>query len=167
VRIDEQAFARAGDLIAHDLTATLGWDADMARTQARDALGNRLGWVPTERAWDDLDHARQREVLDEVVVGAVDVQQYLHDSFVDTSLAAVPTPPEPSPVAWGRSGWWRRRLVLSSGRGGDRPAGDTARLGAPARPTSLKRTGPEGPGWDGWSLGGWVHKPHGTPRIDT
>lgn len=94
MRIDEQAFARAAELIAHDLTATLGWDAGTAQAEARAALGNRLGWLPTERAWDDLDGATQREVLDQVVVGAVeDLQQYLHDTFVDTSWPPCPRHP--------------------------------------------------------------------------
>jgi hypothetical protein len=94
MRMDEQAFARAADLIAHDLTATLGWDARKAQAEARDALGNRLGWLPTGLAWDEFDHASQREILDQVVVGAVeDLQQDLHDTFVDTSWPPCPRHP--------------------------------------------------------------------------
>jgi hypothetical protein len=94
VRIDEQALTRAVELIAHDLTATLGWDAGRAQTEARNALDNRADWLPTELAWDDLDRAMQWEVLDEVVVGAVeDLQQYLHDTFVDTSWPPCPRHP--------------------------------------------------------------------------
>ena len=99
MRIDEQAFAHAADLIAHDLTATLGWAARTAQAEARDAVGNRLGWLPTGLAWDEFDHARQQEILDEVVVGAVeDLQQYLHDSFVDTSWP--PCPRHPNHPLW-------------------------------------------------------------------
>jgi hypothetical protein len=99
VRIDEQALARAAELIAHDLTATLGWDAGTARTEARDALDNRADWLPTRLAWDDLDPATQEEVLDELVVGAVeDLQQRLHDTFVDTSWP--PCPRHPNHPLW-------------------------------------------------------------------
>lgn len=91
MRIDEQAFARAAELIAHDLTATLGWEARKARAGARDALGNRAGWLPTRLAWDDLDRATRPNVLEDVVVGAVeDLQQFLHDTFVDTSWPPCP-----------------------------------------------------------------------------
>lgn len=86
VRVDEQAFARAADLIAHDLTATLGWETGKAQAEARHALGNRAGLLPTGPAWDDLDRVTQQELLDEVVVAAAEVvQQWLHDTFVDTS----------------------------------------------------------------------------------
>jgi hypothetical protein len=94
VRIDEQAFARAAELIAHDLTATLGWGGGKAQAEARAALGNRLGRLPTRLAWDEFDPATQREVLDEVVVGAVeDLQQFVHDTCVDTSWPACPRHP--------------------------------------------------------------------------
>jgi hypothetical protein len=99
VRIDEQAFAWAADLIAHDLTATLGWGAGKARAEARDALGNRAEWLPTELTGGAFDPAMQREILDEVVAGAVeDLQQYLHDTFVDTSWP--PCPRHPNHPMW-------------------------------------------------------------------
>lgn len=69
VRIDEQAFARAADLIAHDLTATLGWGTGKARAEARDALEKRADWLLAGLAWEELDPVTQREVLDELVVG--------------------------------------------------------------------------------------------------
>lgn len=84
--IDEQALARAAELIAHDLAATLGWEVGQARTEARAVLDHRAGFVPTGPAWDDLGHATRQEILDDVVLGAVeDLQQRLHDTFVDTS----------------------------------------------------------------------------------
>jgi hypothetical protein len=87
VGMDEQALARAADLIAHDLTATLGWETGQARTEARAVLDNRAALLlPTGPSWDDLDRARQQQLLDDVVVEAVeDLQQWLHDTFVDTS----------------------------------------------------------------------------------
>ena len=99
MRIDEQAFARAADLIAHDLTVTLGWDTGKAQARARDALGNRVGWLPTRLAWDEVDPATQREILDGVVVEAVEaLQQRLHDTFVDTSWP--PCPRHPNHPLW-------------------------------------------------------------------
>jgi len=57
VRIDERVLAGAVELIAHDLTATLGWDHARAQAKARDALDNRMQAVE-------------------------DLQQRLHDTFV-------------------------------------------------------------------------------------
>jgi len=112
VRIDEQAFAHAADLIARDLTATLGWGAARAQAEGRAALGNRAGWLPITLAWDEIDPATQPEILDEVVVGAVeDLQQFLARHLRGHLLAGVPTPPEPSHVAYGGRARWQRVVL--------------------------------------------------------
>jgi hypothetical protein len=86
VTMDERALAAAAGLIAHDLAATLGWDLGRADTEARAALENRAGLLGTGPMWEGLDSARRREILDDVIVEAVeDLQQRLHDTFVDTS----------------------------------------------------------------------------------
>jgi hypothetical protein len=99
MRIDEREFTRAAERIAQDLTATLGWDTARAQAHARDALGDRLSYAPTVRAWADLDQTIQREVLEVAVVEAVeDLQQQLHDTFVDTSWP--PCPRHPNHPLW-------------------------------------------------------------------
>lgn len=86
-------------MIAHDLTATLGWDARRAQAEARDALGNVASWLPTTQRWEALGPTTQRDVLYDVVVKAVeDLQQYLHDTFVDTSWP--PCPRHPNHPLW-------------------------------------------------------------------
>jgi len=114
VRIDEQAFARVADLIARDLTATLGWKPSMAQAEARDALGNQAASLPTRLAWEDLAPATQRDVLGEVVVAAVEqLQQFVHDTFVDTSWP--PCLRHPTHPMWPGEGdgggmvWWCAR----------------------------------------------------------
>ena len=104
--------AGAVGLIAHDLTATLGWGHARAQAEARDALGNRMQFPLDGLAWEQLDPATRQEVLGDLVVEAVeDLQQRLHDTFVDTTWPGVPAPPAASAVAWGRRPW-RDRVVL-------------------------------------------------------
>jgi hypothetical protein len=91
VRIDERVLAGAVELIAHDLTATLGWDHARAQAKARDALDNRMPLLLDDLAWEQLDPATRQEVLEDLVVEAVeDLQQRLHDTFVDTTWPACP-----------------------------------------------------------------------------
>jgi hypothetical protein len=120
VGIDEQALKGAAALIAHDLAATLGWETGQARAEARAALVNRAGLLATEPAWDDLDRATQRRVLDDVVVEAVeDLQQRLHDQFVDTSTSWPSCPQHPTIRCGSRGASCRhRRVVSSEPRGG-------------------------------------------------
>jgi hypothetical protein len=83
--------AGAVGLIAHDLTATLGWGHARAQAEARDALGNRMQFPLDGLAWEQLDPATRQEVLGDLVVEAVeDLQQRLHDTFVDTTWPACP-----------------------------------------------------------------------------
>ena len=83
MRIDERVLAGAVELIAHDLTATLGWGHARAQAEARDALGNRMQFPLDGLAWEQLDPATRQEVLGDLVVEAVeDLQQRLHDTFV-------------------------------------------------------------------------------------
>jgi hypothetical protein len=90
VRIDERALAGAVEQIAHDLTATLGWDHARAQAGACDALDNRMQFLLDDLAGEQLDPATQ-EVLEDLVVEAVeDLQQRLHDTFVDTTWPACP-----------------------------------------------------------------------------
>jgi len=91
VRIDERVLAGPVGLIAHDLTATLGWGHARAQAEARDALGNRMQFPLDGLAWEQLDPATRQEVLGDLVVEAVeDLQQRLHDTFVDTTWPACP-----------------------------------------------------------------------------
>jgi hypothetical protein len=91
VRIDEQALAGAIELIAHDLTATLGWDGTRAQAEARDALDTRMEVLRDDLPWEQLDPASRQEVLEHLVVEAVEqLQQLLHDTFVDTTWPTCP-----------------------------------------------------------------------------
>jgi hypothetical protein len=82
VRIDERVLAGAVELIAHDLTATLGWDHARAQAEARDALDNRMQFLLIDLAWEQFDPGARQEVLEDLVVEAVeDLQQRLHDTF--------------------------------------------------------------------------------------
>ena len=112
MRIDERVLAGAVELIAHDLTATLGWDHARAQAEARAAVDNRTQFLLDDLAWEQLDAATQQEVLEDLVVEAVeDLRQRLHDTFVDTTWPACPRHPAASAVAWGRRPW-RDRVVL-------------------------------------------------------
>jgi hypothetical protein len=51
VGMDERVLARAAGLIAHDLAATLGWEAGRAGMEARAVLENRAGLLLTGPAW--------------------------------------------------------------------------------------------------------------------
>lgn len=83
--------AGAVELIAHDLTATLGWDHARAQAGACDALDNRMQFLLDDLAGEQLDPATRQEVLEDLVVEAVeDLQQRLHDTFVDTTWPACP-----------------------------------------------------------------------------
>jgi hypothetical protein len=106
VGMDEQVLARAAGLIAHDLAATLGWEAGQAGMEARAVLEHRTGLLLTGPAWEGLDRARQLELLDDVIVEAVgDLQQRLHDTFVDTSWpSCVRHPHHPMWLEGGRGG---------------------------------------------------------------
>lgn len=91
MRIDERVLAGAVELIAHDLTATLGWDHARAQAEARDALDNRMQFLLDDLAWEQLDPATRQEVPEDLAVEAVeDLQQRLHDTFVDTTWPACP-----------------------------------------------------------------------------
>jgi hypothetical protein len=91
VRIDKQALAGAVELIGHDLTATLGWDRTRAQADAWDALDTRMEVLPDDLAWEQLDPAARQEVLEDLVAEAVEqLQQRLHDTFVDTTWPACP-----------------------------------------------------------------------------
>jgi hypothetical protein len=60
VRIDERVLAGAVELIAHDLTAALGWDHARAQAEARDALDNRMQFLLIDLAWEQFDPAPGR-----------------------------------------------------------------------------------------------------------
>jgi hypothetical protein len=144
VGMDEHVLAHAADLIAHDLTATLGWEAGRAGTEARAVLENRAGLLRSGLAWEGLDRTRQQEILDDVVVAAVeDLQQRLHDTFVDTSW--------PSCLRHPHHPMW-----LTGGQGGGvvwccpRDHAEMALLGRlPARATRAAGI-PEGTGQAAW-----------------
>jgi hypothetical protein len=84
---------RAVELVTHDLVATLGWDT---RTATR--LAGR-------EARKVAQFARADDYICRV---AEEVQQYLHDTFVDTTWPACPHHPRhplwlnnhPPPFAW-------------------------------------------------------------------
>jgi hypothetical protein len=59
--------------------------------EAQDALDTRMQFLPGDLAWEQLDPATRQEVLEDLVVEAVeDLRQRLHDTFVDTTWPACP-----------------------------------------------------------------------------
>jgi hypothetical protein len=112
VRIDERVLAGAVELIAHDLTATLGWDHARAQAEARDALNNRMQFLLIDLAWEQFDPGARQEVLEDLVVEAVeDLQQRLHDTFGTPPGRRARTNRQHPLWLWGRRPW-RDRVVL-------------------------------------------------------
>jgi hypothetical protein len=72
VRIDERVLAGAVDLIAQDLTATLGWDHVRAQAEGRDVLDNRMQFLLDDLPWEQLDPATRQKVLEDLVVAPVE-----------------------------------------------------------------------------------------------
>jgi hypothetical protein len=103
VRIDERVLAGAVELIAHDLTATLGWDHARAQAEARDALDNRMQFLLIDLAWEQFDPAPGRRSSR---TGWWRRSRSCSSGCTTPSghhLAGVPAPPAASAVALGKT----------------------------------------------------------------
>jgi hypothetical protein len=83
--VNDQQLAQAVTRVAHDLSATLGWDAQQAAAYAEQTIGASFGVAGVE----DWIAARGSFA----VKLAEDVQQQLHDTFVDTTWPTCPLHP--------------------------------------------------------------------------
>jgi hypothetical protein len=92
MRILDAECERVRDLLTHDIGATIG-------VQTRDAtIASRIRGFSENAAGmaDGVDDYTRRFVDD--------VQQYLHDTFVDTTWPKCPR--HPHHPLWFRDGWW-------------------------------------------------------------
>jgi hypothetical protein len=87
VEVTEEQIAHAANLVAHDLVATLGWAEDEARTVAEREARH---WAEMAQVWDD-SRASPPDMYTLHV--AEEVQQWLQDTFVDTTWPACPEHP--------------------------------------------------------------------------
>jgi hypothetical protein len=83
--VSDNELAQAVTLIAHDLAATLDWDPRRATTFAEETIGMGVSVHDWDAAWGSY-----------AIKLAEDVQQQLHDSFVDTTWPACPLHPQHS-----------------------------------------------------------------------
>jgi hypothetical protein len=81
--VRDNELAQAVTRIAHDLAATLDWDPRRAATFAEETVGMGVSVDDWDAAWGSY-----------AIKLAEDVQQRLHDSFVQTTWPACPLHPQ-------------------------------------------------------------------------
>jgi hypothetical protein len=81
--VSDDELAQAVALIVHDVAATLDWNPRRATTFTEEIVGVGVGIDGWDAAWGSY-----------AIKLAEDIQQQLHDTFVDTTWPACPLHPQ-------------------------------------------------------------------------